>query len=117
MGVELLVNFGQKIREGLLVIAGPVFDQEVVENDIDDQARETAAFGGEEFFGLVKGGVGVGEAVDGAVEADALDDGGREVSGEAFRGAFDKVAQQIADARGGIGRGEMEMGEEVQVLE
>ena len=115
--VEELIILGNEVGDGAGVILAPMFIQEVVEEDVDDDAGEAEALGGEQGFGGAKGGMVVGEAVDAAMHHDAVDDGGGESLEEGGGGSFLKVAQNIADARGVVGSGKGEVGEEVHFLE
>lgn len=88
--------------------------EEVIEEDIDDDAGEAATFGSEEGAGLKEGGVPVGEAVEGAVHDDAINHRVGIGPAEAVGGTAHEVAEKVSDAGGIGGVGEEDVGEVVQ---
>ena len=116
VAIQNAVSFGNETIERLNGILFPISCEEVIKKDIDDDARETTAFGREELFGMEKGGMAVCELIDGAVEFNSLNDFYGKSGKKAVGSPSDKVAQQCPDT-GGVGvTGEMKMGEEVQSL-
>lgn len=71
---EGLIDFGDELSEVLLGISLPVDGEEVIENDVDDDAGKTPSFRSEQSAGIVKGRVGIGEAIKVSVHHDAVDD-------------------------------------------
>lgn len=99
-------------RDGAMI--GPVAGEEVVVDDVGDRSGEAAPFLGDAGFQPVRDPVGVGEAVDRAVADDAVKDGVGKGSAKRLRPAGHEVAEQVADAGGGVVFSEKEVGEVVQ---
>ena len=70
----------------------------------------------EETAGFQKRFVFVGESVEVPVHHDAVDDLGGILTDERFRSALHKISEQVSDAGGVGGTGEIEMGEIVHGL-
>ena len=88
----------------------------MIKNDIDDDPRKTFSRRMEEFLGLEKDRVIVGETINGAVEDDPPNDLRGETFKETFRSSPCEIPQQGAHP-GGVGvLGQVKMGEEVQSL-
>ncbi len=100
-------------EERLQRLAGPPFEvdgEEVVEEDVGDDAGIMTLLGNED---AAEGGdarVRVGEGIDGAMIADAVGDRRRKAIAEA---ALHEIAGEIADQRLGRLIGEKQVGEEV----
>ena len=109
---ELIVVFDE-LGDGAGVILAPMLVKKVVEEDVDNDAGESEALGSEQGLGRAEDRMVVGEAIDAAMHHDAIDDRGGEPLEQGGGGAFLKVAQDVADARGVVGTGQGEMGEEV----
>ena len=115
--VKELVGLFNKVGDGAGMILAPVLVEKVVEKNVDDNTRESSPMGSEQWLGVVKDSMVIGEAVNATMHHDSVDDG----SGQSFEqgggGSFLKVAQDITNARGVVGTGQGEMSEEVHFLE
>lgn len=109
-GMNCLDEEGKWLH-GILV---PVPGQEVIEKDIDHDSSKTPSFRGEQAASSEELLVAVREAVEFAVHDDACDDFHGIGPLQGGGGALHKVAQEISDAGGIGGSGEVEMGEVVQ---
>ena len=85
---EGLVGLGDEAVEREVAPGFPAEGEEVVVEDVDDDAGEAPPLRGEEGAGGGEGGVGVGEGVHGAVHDDALDDAGGQVGRAGIRGCL-----------------------------
>lgn len=75
----------------------PVVGEEVIENDIHDNAGESFAGGIEKFFCFQKHRVLVCEPIDGPMKYDAIDHALGELIQQAFRGPPGEVTQDRSD--------------------
>jgi len=108
------VEVGGEGFEGLGAEEVEVFGQEVVVEDVDEDAAGVAVVAGESGAGAADDGVGVGEGVD----PDVLVNSPLDVAGEGGAvGAGDGVGQEVAKAEFGVGFGEEEVGEPVHVVD
>ena len=114
--VQEVVDFTNERREFFFRVVSPMMGEEVVEEDIDNDAGESSTFRGEKEFGLEEERMAVGKGIDFAMEHDALDQVGGIVFQQSLARSADEIAEQGTGPGGIGGAGEMEVGEEVQGL-
>lgn len=112
-----VVEFRNEPREVSFFKVFPVNSEEVIEKYVDDDSGKAASFRRKEIFSFEKDGVVIGEAIDGPVEHDALDDFRGILSGEGGGVAPDEIAQQGTYAGGVCWLGEGEVGEKIHVAQ
>jgi|GEM_PF-63850 len=110
------MNFGNEFLEILIRIILPIFREEVVKEDVDNDACEAFALGSKKSLCFEENGMAICEVVHSPVEHNSFDEVGGEFCAEAFRSASYEIAQERPHTRSISGAGEMKVSEEVQSL-
>lgn len=105
---------GCEIVERDVAMIVPMAGEEVVVDDVGDHPGEAPPLRCDVGLEVDRDPVGVGEAVDGPVSDDAVEDGVGKGAAQGFRPAGHEIAEQVADAGGGVVFGEQQVGEVVQ---
>ena len=111
------MDLGDEEIEWAVRVVLPVMGEEVIEENVDDDAGEASSFRREEIvWRRGKTAMAVGELIDGAVEDDSVDDLIRKLLSEALGSTSHEVTEKRAHA-GGVGiSSEMKVSEKVQGL-